>query len=81
MVSCDAWNECELLKDHLKELASILPISTLPDNDMPKKEVFIEKITSGSASMVHFFGHGNSESRVSFPVPIIPFSLSLSLPP
>ena len=64
MVSCDRSNEWQALKEELEELDDILPVNALSDVDVPKGKV-VERITSGSASMIYFFGHGSSKSKSS----------------
>ena len=57
MVVYDDTDVLELNKEHCAELSKLLPAETLSHSDASKKKV-IERVTSGSASLVHFLVHG-----------------------
>ena len=50
------------LKEQCAELSQLLPAETLSGSDLTKKKV-IKRVTSGSASLVHFFVHGTPAGR------------------
>ena len=50
------------LKEQCAELSQLLPAETLSGSDLTKKKV-IKRVTSGSASLVHFLAHGTPGGR------------------
>ena len=62
MVMYDDSTVMESLKDQCTELSQLLPAEVVSDSDATKKSV-IERVTSGSASLVHFLVHGTPGGR------------------
>ena len=62
VVSNGASSECQSLVTELQELSGILPTETPTGDNMKKKEL-IERMTSGSASLIHFVGHGTKVGK------------------
>lgn len=62
ILSSGDLSQQQSLKIELEELNKLLPTETLTD-DQASKEKLAERLTSGSASLVHFLGHGTSVGK------------------
>ena len=62
MVMYNDFDLNQSLKEQCEELSRVLPAETLSDSSATKKNV-IERVTSGSASLVHFLVHGTPGGR------------------
>lgn len=62
MVVYDESNALKVNEEHCSEFSQVVPAKIVSDSEATKDNV-IKRVTSGSASLVHFLVHGTSGGR------------------